>query len=98
MFARVAVYEVPGERMDEAVESFRGAVSRIREKHPEEVWILVSPEGDRVLSMSLWERQADMDSSGVMASGLRAAAADAVGGSVQSVVEYEVAIRQRNGS
>jgi hypothetical protein len=84
--------------MNEAVESFRGAIAQIVEMHPEEVLVLVSPENDRALTMSFWERQDDMEVSRMTASRLRTDAAKAVDGSVQSVVEYEVAIRETIGS
>jgi hypothetical protein len=84
--------------MNEAVESFRGAIAQIVEMDPEEVLVLVSPENDRALTMSFWERQDDMEVSRMTASRLRTDAAKAVDGSVQSVVEYEVAIRETIGS
>ena len=98
MFARVAVYEIPGNRMHEAIVAFRGAVEQIRERHPKELLVLISPEGNRALTMSLWDREGDMEASRVMAGRLRTDAAQAVGGSVQSVVEYEIAIRETAGS
>jgi hypothetical protein len=98
MFARVAVYEIPGGRMDEAVESFQGAIDEIAELHPEEVFVLVSRDANRALTMSLWERGDAMEGSRMKATRLRSEAAQSVGGSVQSVVEYEIAIRQKIGS
>lgn len=99
MFARVAVYEVPGHRVEEAVESFREAIDQIRDMGGlNEVYVLLSPESDRALTLSLWERQEAMEASRVTASRLRNEAANAVEGSVQSVVEYEVAIHERLGA
>lgn len=99
MFARVAVYEIPGHRVDEAVEGFREAVGQIRGMDGlEELYVLVSPESDRALTVSLWTRQGTMEASRVTASRLRNDAAKVVDGSVQSVVEYEVAIHERMGS
>src|SRR5262245_15815603 len=95
MYARVAVYEIPGHRTTDAVESFRDAIARIKEMHPAEVLVLVSPESDRALTMSFWEREDDLEASRMKASRLRSDAAKAVDGTVQSVVEYEVAIRER---
>jgi heme-degrading monooxygenase HmoA len=95
MFARVAVYEIPGHRVEEAVGSFREAIGQIGEMRGlADVYVLVSPESDRALTMSLWESQADMEGSRIKASRLRSDAAKVVDGSVQSVVEYEVAIHQ----
>jgi hypothetical protein len=94
MFARVAVYEIPGHRMDEAVVSFGKAIDEIRLLGPEEVYVLVSRESDRALTMSLWNRLDAMAASRVRTSRLRSDAASVVDGSVQSVVEYEVAIHE----
>ncbi|MGH2654399.1 MAG: hypothetical protein ACRDHV_08635 [Actinomycetota bacterium] len=99
MFARVAVYEIPGHRVGDAVASFRAAVTQIREMGGlEEVYVLVSPESDRALTVSLWDRQDAMEASRIKATGLRDKAATAVEGRVQSVVEYEVAIHETIGS
>jgi heme-degrading monooxygenase HmoA len=98
VFARVAVYEVPGHRVDEAIERFREAIAQIREMGPEEVFVLVSPENDRALTMSVWDQEEVMEASRIKASRLRSGASNAVGGSVQSVVEYQVAIHERIGS
>jgi hypothetical protein len=98
MFARVAVYEIPGHRMDEAIVSFGEAINEIRQLNPEEIFLLVSRDSDRALTMSLWNRLDEMAASRVKASGLRGNAAGAVDGSVQSVVEFEVAIHESMGS
>ena len=99
MFARVAVYEIPGHRTEEAIESFREAIGHISGMDGlKEVYMLVSPESDRALTMSVWERQDAMEASRVTASRLRNDAAKAVDGSVQSVIEYEVAVHENMGS
>jgi hypothetical protein len=96
VFARVAVYEIPGHRVEEAVGGFRGAIDQIRDMEGlEEVYVLVSRESDRALTMSLWDRQENMEASRIKASRLRNEAAKVVDGSVQSVVEYEIAIHER---
>ena len=95
MFARVAVYEIPGHRVDEAVESFREAIDQIPKTGLEEVYVLISPESDRALTMTLWNKHDAMQESRITASRLRSDAAKAVEGSVQSVVEYEVAVHER---
>jgi heme-degrading monooxygenase HmoA len=99
MHARVAVYEIPAHRAEEAVESFRAAIGEIRDMQGlSDVFVLVSPESDRALTMSLWGKQADMEASRMKASRLRSDAAQSVEGSVQSVVEYEVAVHERIGT
>jgi hypothetical protein len=97
MFARVAVYEIPGHRVEEAVGSFRDAIEQIPQTGLEEVYVLISPESDRALTMTLWDKQDAMEASRIAASRLRSDAAKVVDGSVQSVVEYEVAIHERTG-
>ena len=60
----------------------------------EEVYVLVSSESGRALTMSLWDGQDAMEAGRLKASRLRNEAARAVDGSVQSVVEYEVPIHE----
>ena len=99
MFARVAIYEIPGHRVEEAVGGFRAAIDEIKDMGGlEEVYVLVSPESDRAITVSLWDRQDAMEASRIKASRLRNDAAKVVDGSVQSVVEYEVAIQERIAS
>ena len=96
MFARVAVYEIPGHRVEEAVGTFREAIGQISGMSGlADMYVLVSPESERALTMSLWDSQAHMEASRIKASRLRNDAAKVVDGSVQSVVEYEVAIHQK---
>jgi heme-degrading monooxygenase HmoA len=99
MFARVAVYEISGHRVEDAVEGFREAIGQISGMDGlKEVYLLVSPESDRALTMSFWDRQNAMEASRVTASRVRNDAAKVVDGSVQSVVEYEIAIHEKIGS
>jgi hypothetical protein len=98
MYARVAVYEIPGHKMGEAVAAFGNAIDQIRELSPQEVYFLVSRDDDRAVTMSIWDTAHAMEASRVRASGLRSGAVSVVDGSVQSVVEYEVAIHERTSS
>lgn len=98
MFVRVSVYEIPGHRVDEAVTGFREALNEIREMGLQEAYVLVSPDTDRVLTMTLWDRAEDMESSRLKASRLRSDVAKVVDGGVQSVAEYEVAVHENFGS
>ena len=99
MFARVAIYEVPGHRVEEAVGKFRDAIAEISEmKELSEVYVLVSPDADRAMTVSFWSSRSGMEASRIKASRLRNDASTAVDGSVQSVVEYEVAVHQSIGS
>lgn len=98
MHARVAVYEIPGHRMVEAVAAFGNAIDQIRELSPQEVYFLISPDDNRALTMSIWDTAHAMAASRVKASGLRSDAVSVIDGSVQSVVEYEVAIHERTSA
>ena len=97
MFVRISVYEIPGHRMDEAVKGFSEALDQIRDMGPQEAYVLVSPESDRAVTMTFWERAEEMESSRLKASRLRSEAAKVVDGSVQSVTEYEVAVHESFG-
>lgn len=95
MFARVAMYEVPAESIGDATESFQPAIDQIRTMRGlAGAYLLVSTDSGRVLTMTLWESRADMEASRVTASRLRSEAAGALGGSVVSADEYEVAAEE----
>ena len=99
MFARVATYEVPGHRFAEIVSNFEGAIEQIKEMGGlREAYVLVSPDDNRALTMTVWASQAAMESSRVTASRLRGEAAQATDGGVLSVQEYEVAVHEVAGS
>ena len=94
MFARVARYEVPAERIGEAETAFQQAIDEIRTMSGVSgAYLLVSADSGRVLTMTLWEDQAAMEASRVAASQLRSRAAGALDGSVVSAEEYEVTAR-----
>jgi heme-degrading monooxygenase HmoA len=90
MYARVARYEVPQERIEDAVESFREAAKKVQELDGfEDGYVLIS-EGGGVLTMTLWTSRTALETSETRASMARQAAARAVDGEVKSVEEYEV--------
>ena len=91
MFARVARYEVAPERMDEAVEAFRGAVTEITGMEGLTGGsVLTDAEDGVIISLTYWESRAAMEDSEVKAAGLRQQAAQRVDGSVVSVHCLEV--------
>jgi len=93
MFARVTVYELPGDRMDEAVESFRFAFDQITRLDGFcDGYFLVCADEDRATAFTRWETRAAMEASRVTASRVRTDAARSVDGCVVSAHEYEVAI------
>ena len=93
MFARVTVYELPGDRIDEAVESFHAAFDQIMTLGGfRDGYFLVAPDEDLATAITLWETRAAMEASRVTASRVRTNAARSVDGCVVSAHEYEVAI------
>jgi hypothetical protein len=98
MYARIAVYEIPGHKMGEAVAAFGNAIDQIRQLSPQEVYVLVSRDDNRAVTMSVWDTPQAMEASRVRASGLRSDAVSVVDGSIQSVVEYEVALHEGTSS
>jgi hypothetical protein len=92
MFARIGVYEIPGERMNEAVESFSAALEEISKCEGfHEAFLLVAGDDERATTMTLWTTQAAMETSAVTASRLRSDAARSVDGNVISAAQYEIA-------
>ena|SRR5438874_9193922 len=86
MFARVARYEVEPERMNEAVEAFREALTEIEGLEGLKGGsVLTDAQDGVIISMTLWESRTAMDDSEVKASSLRQQAAKQVDGTVVSV-------------
>jgi heme-degrading monooxygenase HmoA len=93
MFARVSVYEIPANKMDDARDEFQEALKQIGELDGfHEAFFFVAPEDDRATATTLWESRAAMEASRSMARSLRSKAAGAVGGGVVSAIEYEVGL------
>jgi heme-degrading monooxygenase HmoA len=92
MLARVARYEVPSDRLDDAVEAF-GSAAREIEGLPGFVsgYVLVDYEDGRTMTVTLWQTQDAFDSSESAARVARSNAANSVGGSVLSVERFDVA-------
>ena len=94
MFARVSVYQVPADRMDEAVHAFREALDEISGLEGfHEGFFFLAPDDDRATATTLWTSRSAMESSRAAASNLRTRAAHSVGGGVVSAIEYEVGLR-----
>ena len=93
MFARVSRYEIPGDRVDDAVTRFREALEQITELGGfQEGYLLVNRESDCATTITFWNSVAAMETSRVTASRLRTEAAQAADGVVTSSQEFEVAI------
>lgn len=93
MFARVSVYEIPADRMDEALLEFRAALDQISELEGfREAFFFVAPDDDRATATTLWTSRRDLEASRTVATNLRIKAAQAVDGSVVSAIECEVGL------
>ena len=91
MFARLARYEIDTDRSDEAVESFKQASQGLTELHGfRGGYVLLDNEGS-IATLTVWESRAALLDSQSRAGRLRQDAVQAVGGSVVSVNEYEIA-------
>jgi heme-degrading monooxygenase HmoA len=92
MFARIGVYEIPGERMNEAVASFTAALEEISACEGfQEAFLFVDRDDERATTLTLWTTQEAVERSAVTASRLRTDAARAVDGNVISAQQYEIA-------
>jgi heme-degrading monooxygenase HmoA len=93
MFARVARYRYPQERVDDAVDAFRTASEGLRALQGNVGgYLLVDRDNSTALTVTFWESRQAMDASEVGASRLRSQAINAVEGEVQAVDRCEVAI------
>ncbi len=93
LFARVSVYEIPADRMDEALHEFRVALAQISELEGfHEAFFFVAAEDDRATATTLWTSRSALEASRTAATSLRTKAAHAVDGGVVSAIEYEVGL------
>ena len=93
MFARVSIYDIPADRVREAVGSFDAALQAIAHARGfGEAYFLASRDEGRALVLTTWEDHGSMAASQVAATRLRGEAVRAVDGNVVMVDEYEVAL------
>ena len=92
MLARVSRYEVPSDRIDDAVETFGQAAAEVEGLEGfAGGYLLVDHEDGRTMTLTLWENQATLENSERATGKLRREASGSVGGSVLSVEKFEVA-------
>jgi heme-degrading monooxygenase HmoA len=93
VYARVARYDVDGDRMDAAAEAFREAASQLASLAGfQGGYIFTAAEDGVIMSMTLWESRSAMENSEVRAARLRQEATRRVEGEVTSVQCFEVAV------
>jgi heme-degrading monooxygenase HmoA len=91
MLARVARYEVPPERCDEAVDAFTSAGSDIAALPGfHSGYVLVDSETGAVVSCTFWEDEQSLEAGATRAAGARRQAIGAVDGDVLSVQTFDV--------
>ena len=92
MQARVARYEIPADRTDDAAGAFGAAAGEIEQLDGfAGGYVLIDDEDARTMTVTLWNNPATLENSEQEAGRLRRAAAASVGGSVLSVETYDVA-------
>jgi heme-degrading monooxygenase HmoA len=94
MLARVARYELPPERCEEAVQAFLDSAREIAQMDGfGQGYLFVDSETGVAVSMTLWEDNAAFDASSTKAALARRRAVDAVDGEVQWVQTFDVVRR-----
>jgi heme-degrading monooxygenase HmoA len=92
-FARVSRYSIAPERMDEACEAFRQALSNVREIDGNEgAFFLVDRENGVAMTITLWDGGGSLDASEVHAAMLRRTASSAVEADIEAVERYEIPV------
>ncbi len=93
MFARLARYEVAPENMEAAVNGFRDAGHGLQELEGlVGGYLLVDSDAGTVMTLTLWDSQTSMETSGARAASLRQRALREANGSVASVEELQVPV------
>ncbi len=92
MFARLARYEIPADRLGDAVESFVEAGAGLADLDGfEHGYVLVDEEGESLMTLTLWHSLSALEASSTRAGALRQRAVRDAGGSVEAIQSYEVA-------
>jgi heme-degrading monooxygenase HmoA len=92
MFARMSVYEVPEDKRDDGIEAFRGALTEVAESPGfTGGFYFVSCDGERAMTLTMWDSRDAMETSRVNATRLRSEAARTAEGGVVSSEEFQVA-------
>jgi heme-degrading monooxygenase HmoA len=92
MFARFARYDIPPDRVEDAIEAFREAAKGLASLEGSlGGYLLVDREDGKLVTFTRWESQAALEGSEVRAAALRRQAMNEVGGDVVAVRSYEIA-------
>jgi hypothetical protein len=92
MRARVSMYQFDPNRIDAAISRFESAMSD-PDLTPEEAVILVDRSSGKGITITYWENEEAAVASREAANRLRAGATESAGGTIESVEEFEVALK-----
>ena len=99
MYARMSIYEIDRDRVEDTVARFRDAIETISYMEGlRDAFFLVSGDGERAVALTLWQTHDAMTASRVTASRLRSEAVRDVEGSIVSVDEFDVALHEQGRS
>jgi heme-degrading monooxygenase HmoA len=91
VYARLSTYQLPDDAGHDAEKAFRDALRSIDECHGlADGMFLISCDGGRAITMTLWDSRAEMEASRVKASHVRMDAARGVDAAIVSTEEFEV--------
>ncbi len=92
MYARVSFYEMGNASRDDAVRAFEQATGPVEEMEGNEGgMLLVSPSGDKAITVTLWESEQALRNTEAQANRVREQAAGSSGMTIREVEPYEVA-------
>ena len=93
MHARLSFYDTGGASRDELVGAFEGVRSAVeRMQGNQGAMLLVSPEGEKAITITLWESEEDLRATQQQADETRQQAAGGAGMTIRGVESYEVAL------
>ena len=102
MHARVSFYDMGNASTDDAVRAFEGARDAVEQMEGNEGgMLLVSREGDKAMTITLWESEEALRATDQQANQVREDAAGSAGMTIRDVEAYEVALefgRQRSSA
>ena len=93
MHARVSTYQFTPDVIDKAAEQFDTAMNEL-DPSMKGAALLVDRKSGKGLTITYWESEETLTSSRQQADRVRSAAAQAAGGSIESVEEYEVLLQR----
>lgn len=93
MYARVSFYDMGAASRDDAVSAFEGSRGAIHQMQGNQgAMLLVSPEGDKAITITLWESEQALRASEEQANQVRQEAAETGALTIRGVEPYEVAL------